>query len=213
MSEPIEVSLKSGQQIALARLQDSVVDAMLEVDNSIVMHGGTAIWRCYNGNRFSEDIDIYADSTQIKRLNENLTWSLSKRGAIMEHPHHTERVINISNDLSSTKLEMMIPKSNVKKVQKEYQRANGSKLIITTLNIEDFIMEKIDTYKSRRFVRDFYDIYHLVSIEEPKSKVKSALRTFLKEMEPPIDEAKLKDLIYVGAIPSFDTMVEYVKSR
>ncbi len=60
--------LKTEHQLAVAALQDSVVESIFEMDENIVMQGGTAIWRCYNGNRFSEDIDIYATETQIKKL-------------------------------------------------------------------------------------------------------------------------------------------------
>jgi len=31
-----------------------------------VLHGGTAIWRCYHGNRFSEDLDVYLEKDPKK---------------------------------------------------------------------------------------------------------------------------------------------------
>lgn len=38
------------------------------------LHGGTAIWRCYSGNRFSEDVDAYVDKDieKIDRFFEEL---------------------------------------------------------------------------------------------------------------------------------------------
>ena len=39
MGLPIEVNLKDAKQIALARLQDYVVESLMEVEPSIVMHG------------------------------------------------------------------------------------------------------------------------------------------------------------------------------
>lgn len=30
------------------------------------MHGGTAIWRCYGSNRFSEDVDVYIEKNKKK---------------------------------------------------------------------------------------------------------------------------------------------------
>ena len=80
MALPIELNLKDAKQVALARLQDYVVEALIAVEPNIVMHGGTAIWRCYGGNRFSEDVNVYASDSQVKKLHYYLTWALSKRG-------------------------------------------------------------------------------------------------------------------------------------
>ena len=51
--EPIEIKLKSHVQVAIARVQDLAVESLLALDSKIILHGGTAIWRCYNGKRFS----------------------------------------------------------------------------------------------------------------------------------------------------------------
>ena len=57
--EPIEIKLKSHIQVAIARAQDLAVESLLALDSKVILHGGIAIWRCYNGKRFSYDIDIY----------------------------------------------------------------------------------------------------------------------------------------------------------
>jgi predicted nucleotidyltransferase component of viral defense system len=213
MQEPIEVRLKTSRQVAMARLQDSIVEAMLEADTDIVMHGGTAIWRCYGGNRFSDDIDIYATESQVRKINNNLTWSLSKRGAQMDYPVYTNRVITISDSFATTKLEAMVPQKGIKTAQKEYERVNGSKLVVTTLQISDFIMEKINTYQKRQYIRDLYDIYYLVSLAPLAPKSKTELKKLLKNMQRPADESKLNDLIYSGVAPSFETMLNYMAGR
>ncbi|MGD0729149.1 MAG: nucleotidyl transferase AbiEii/AbiGii toxin family protein [Candidatus Micrarchaeaceae archaeon] len=213
MSEPIEVQLKSDVQIAMARLQDSVLEAALEIDIGIILHGGTSIWRCYNGNRFSEDIDIYANDLQARKIKNTLTWALSKRGINLEYPNYTNMIFTASSNSSMVKLEIMKPKSGINTTQKEYLRANGSRLIVTTLPVKDLIKEKIDAYISRKYVRDLYDIYHLASIESLDGKCSEMLKEFIKHVESPVDQGKLEDLIYSGISPSFDTMVDYIKSR
>jgi predicted nucleotidyltransferase component of viral defense system len=213
MGMPIEVNLKDAKQVALARLQDYVVEAVVEVEQNIVMHGGTAIWRCYGGNRFSEDVDIYASNLQIKKLHNHLTWSLSKRGIKMDYPSEPGGTIVISDNIVNTKLEVMVPPNGLKSEQKEYERINGSKFFISTLSIGDFIREKASTYQKRRYIRDFYDLYHLVSIEKPDPRTRKIIMNFLNGMEPPIDEGKLKDLVYTGVAPSFKTMVDYIGRR
>ena len=47
--DPIEKSLKSEKQIAIARLQDLAMDSILAIENSIIPHGETTIWRRFNG--------------------------------------------------------------------------------------------------------------------------------------------------------------------
>lgn len=211
MQEPIEVRLRDSKQIALARLQDMIVEAAMEVEPKIILHGGTAIWRCYNGNRFSEDVDIYATDTQVKGLNQLLTWALSKRGARMEYPIYTNHVIGVTSDDARSKLEAMKLPRGIKPAQVEYTRASGSKMFVNTLSVQDFIAEKANTYIKRRYIRDLYDLYHLVTIEKPDKATGRLLRRFINGVEKPIDESKLKDLVYMGIAPSFDTMITTIK--
>ena len=56
---PLIARLKKGSHREVARAQDLIVREMVNIIGDSVLHGGTAIWRCYNGNRFSEDIDAY----------------------------------------------------------------------------------------------------------------------------------------------------------
>ena len=200
-------------EIALARLQDDAVAALLEVAPDLIMHGGTAIWRCYSGNRFSNDIDLYATESQIKKVHGHLTWSLSKRGIQMDYPKATGRTIYAHNNITTVKIEAMPTPPRLNVVQKDYERADGSKLVINTLTIEKFIEEKITTYERRRYARDFYDLYHLSSLEPLSKKTKKLIVDFIVQVEPPIDESKLKGLVYSGIAPSFSTMLDTIKGR
>ena len=56
---PLILKLKKATHREIAKAQDLIVETLYEVFETAVFHGGTAIWRCYKGNRFSEDIDIY----------------------------------------------------------------------------------------------------------------------------------------------------------
>ena len=60
------------------------METIYEFFPSAVIHGGTAIWRCYEGNRFSEDIDMYIkkDTEKINALFSTLEkngFSVSKK--------------------------------------------------------------------------------------------------------------------------------------
>lgn len=213
MDPVIEVSLRKKEQVALARLQDSAVAALFETAPDIVMHGGTAIWRCYSGNRFSYDIDIYADEPQMKKILWYLTWALSKRGIKMDYPPLSGRTIFAHDNFSTVKMEAMVPPPKLKGTQREFELVNGTKSIINTLSIDKFIEEKIMTYEKRMFARDLYDLYHLSTLGPISSKNKKLLSAFLEDLEKPQDEAVLKELIYTGVTPTFSTMVEYLKGR
>lgn len=55
MEIPLEKRLKKRLHVDVGRLQDEAMEVLYSVDNTLVLHGGTAIWRCFSGNRFSED--------------------------------------------------------------------------------------------------------------------------------------------------------------
>jgi predicted nucleotidyltransferase component of viral defense system len=210
--EPIEKSLKSEKQIAVARLQDLAMDSILSIDKGIILHGGTAIWRCFSGKRFSFDLDLYGSERQLKKLLNGLTWEFSKRGITMNYPVSTSRVIDIHDVNASVKLEILKKPAGKKSVQKEYVKTDGTKMLINTLSEEDFITEKMKAYKSRGYARDLYDIYHLISSSERLGqKTKKKLKAFLKSATPPKDEKQLKELIYEGVAPTFDTIINYIK--
>ncbi|MEM3215724.1 MAG: nucleotidyl transferase AbiEii/AbiGii toxin family protein, partial [Candidatus Micrarchaeaceae archaeon] len=51
--------LNTEEQKRIAMLQDTAIDIVDKAIKNYVLHGGTAIWRCYNGDRFSYDLDFY----------------------------------------------------------------------------------------------------------------------------------------------------------
>ena len=51
--------LKKKLHREIALLQDELIDIIYSIEPNAVLHGGTAIWRCFQGNRFSEDLDFY----------------------------------------------------------------------------------------------------------------------------------------------------------
>lgn len=65
---PMNQRLKRRQHIEIARLQDILVESLYRIVPDAVLHGGTSIWRCYSGSRFSEDIDVYLER-DIAKIN------------------------------------------------------------------------------------------------------------------------------------------------
>ncbi len=210
MEGVIEATLKNAAQRALARLQDAIIESLMEVEPAVVLHGGTAIWRCYGGNRFSEDIDVYATDAQVDAICSRLTWPLRARGATLEYSAHSTRLLKVSNGEVRSRLEAMEPPHKMKPVQKEYAMVDGSKIFVNTLSVEDFISEKANTYSKRRYARDLYDLYQLTAAQKPSGRSRRLLSSFIKDVKTPVDGEKLRDLVYIGIAPSFDTMVTYI---
>ena len=115
-------------QVALARLRYSIVESLLEVDPGIVLHGDTAIWRCYSGNRFSEDVDICATDAQVDKPGKLITWSLSKRNIKMDYPLRTSRAVNVLSNDARSKFEAMEFPGGLKPVRMEFRKSDGSKM-------------------------------------------------------------------------------------
>ena len=69
---------------AIALAQDIIILEIYEKSSSAVIHGDTAIWRCFGSNRFSEDIDVYFPLS-FKNENFNLfPINLEKNGFKIE---------------------------------------------------------------------------------------------------------------------------------
>ena len=56
---PLHHKLKKKIHKTIALAQDILVMKMYEKFPNAIIHGETAIWRCYGSNRFSEDVDVY----------------------------------------------------------------------------------------------------------------------------------------------------------
>ena len=62
MKLPLANQLKNRQQVETAFLQDEIIRLVYLITDDMVLHGGTAIWRCYSGKRFSVDLNFYSST-------------------------------------------------------------------------------------------------------------------------------------------------------
>jgi len=210
MKLPIIRQLKKRDQIEIARLQDQLIYLLYSVDNSLIIHGGTAIWRCYSGYRFSVDIDLYSvnfpehltDFKKEVKSNELKLNKLKDTGNIISSV--------ISNNDVAVKIEINHKYYPENPVEMEYELVDGNTLNVLTLSAESLINEKILAYKDRKFMRDLYDIYVLIKYVNHPETVKSELLKFINTLEKPVDENVLKTIVYSGLPPSYNKMVDYI---
>ena len=208
---PLILKLKRAQQKEIAKAQDIIVSTMYNVFDYAVLHGGTSIWRCYGGNRFSEDVDVYIanDSKKIELFFNKL----KEKGFIELKKKISETSIfsNFEFNRINVKFEALFKK--VKGELKDYETADGNFIIIYTLSPETLIKEKVEAYLRRLKIRDLYDIFFLLKYVKDKSLVNRDLERLLKEFKHPIDETDIKVLIIQGIIPSINSMLNYIQGE
>ncbi|HLD15149.1 MAG TPA: nucleotidyl transferase AbiEii/AbiGii toxin family protein [Candidatus Nanoarchaeia archaeon] len=207
---PLALRIKKAQHKEIAEAQDIVVEELYRIFSKAVFHGGTSIWRCYNGNRFSEDIDVYIPK-DLKKLDAFFK-NLESIGFIVEKRKITENSLfsNLKINRITVRFEALF--KDTKGILKEYENINGNLTTIYTLSPEELVKEKIGAYLNRLKVRDLYDIFFLLRYVINKEAIKEELKKLIKNFKEPVDKTELRVLIIEGLIPDVKEMLDYIKS-
>jgi len=207
---PIFKKLKKKAHREIAGLQDILVSKVFKIFKSAVLHGGTAIWRCYQGNRFSEDVDFYIspkEKNKIKIFLENL----QKEGFKILKKKFTQNAFYSKIKRNDVEIRFEVLFKEIKNYStKEYETIEGTKFVINTLAPEELILEKTYAYLKRKLSRDLYDIYFLLDYAS-KEKIKNYLLKLLKDFKKPVDEKELKFLIITGVAPKLEEILNKIK--
>ncbi len=206
--EPI-ADLITGDRLRLAELQDEVIDIIYNrVEPDAILYGGTAIWRCYGGSRFSEVIDIYLSNAGLSTFIR----SLPKYGLrLLSRDKELPSIIKVAKGEASLLLETKEERSE--SMIRQYFRVDGSSITISVFTPTEMLIRKIEAYEGRRFIRDVYDIFILTGfLDKSDHVVASSLSSFLAKSKPPVDEEVLKSLIYTGKSDfRYSDMLDYIK--
>ncbi len=187
-----------------------MVRTLYDYFDDAVLHGGTAIWRCYNGNRFSEDVDFYIKKDQDK-LNAFFE-QLEKEGFAVRKKKIGARSVFSTLELNRTvvRFEALLKNQLPKSTLKAYETSDGNFITVNTLAPEELITEKVDAYLNMFKARDFYDIFFLLRHADGK-KVSGDLKRLAGGFKKPVDEKEMKVLIIEGIVPGTEKMLDYVK--
>ena len=207
---PLILRLKKSAHKEIAAAQDLVVITLYDIFNNAVLHGGTSIWRCYKGNRFSEDIDAYIPK-EIDKIN-SLFNVLLKKGFIIKKKKIIKNSIFSVLYYRKTVVRFEAIFKKVNGSLKEYETSDGNFITVYTLEPEELIIEKIKTYLGRLKIRDLYDIFFLLRYVKNNEKVENRVKELISDFKKPIDESELKVLIIEGLVPSSDKMISYIKN-
>lgn len=193
----------------IAYAQDLIVEDLYNFFPEAVIHGGTAIWRCYHGNRFSEDIDIYIKKNKTKI--ENFFKNLKNKGFTIIKKRIKENSLYSVLKFNRTLVRLEATFQTKPYILKEYETSESILINIYTLSPEEIIKEKINTYIKRNKIRDLYDIFFLLREIKNKNKISKELKKLITKFKEPIDEEELKILIIEGPIPNVTQMLDYIK--
>lgn len=220
------MDIRDKAQLEKAKLEDTLIELIYGTYKDIVLHGGTAIWRCYAGNRFSRDLDFYfkkgkrSESTCYKELAK----FFRDKGFALKSSNYdnTTNTMHFTVE-SNLKMNVDINFNYKAGVPSEFTEVDDSKIIILALNPETLLDEKIETYYSKLNnkdetrqpeAQDLYDIYYLVGIiPKIKDGTKRELGRFVSKIEntPPLNMSKLSNLVLYGLSPTFELMIKKIK--
>lgn len=221
------LELKDKSQFEKAKLEDILVDILYRKYRNLVFHGGTCIWRCYSGNRFSRDIDLYykVEKEEQKALFlTNITKFLKDRGFVVKERGY-ERKTNTMHVLleSFAKMKIDINFNYKVGVPTEYKKVDDSRIIVLSLSPEELLNEKIEAYNDKLTgaggfaqpeVQDLYDIYYLLSlVDQGTGKLVKNMKVLIAQVErnPPANIKSLEHLIISGLSPSFEIMITRIR--
>lgn len=198
---PLNLKLRNKKDREVAFAQDIIVEELYKFFPEAIIHGGTGIWRCYHGNRFSEDVDVYIkrDENQIAEFFK----SLEGKGFKIIKKRLKENSLYSGLDFKGIETKFEATFQNKKPFFKKYETAESFFINVYTLTPEDLVIEKVETYLKRRKIRDLYDIAFLINHVEKKELVRCYLKELIEKFEKPIDEENLANIIIVGAVPSY----------
>lgn len=212
---PLIKKLKKKWHREIALAQDVLIQETFSYFKTAVLHGGTAIWRCYNGNRFSEDVDIYLSPIEKKKIILFLK-NLEKLGFKILKKKFTPNAFYSKLEYGEAIISFEILFKKIKNfLTKEYENSEGTKINVYTLSPESLIDEKINAYLKRKMIRDIYDIYFLLDFIKNQSFLKHKLKSFLEKCRDlkPKDEKELKFLIISGVAPKFEEIIKKLEKN
>jgi predicted nucleotidyltransferase component of viral defense system len=217
------MNIRNVDKLEKAKLEDVLIELLYTKYRDLVFHGGTAIWRCYSGNRFSRDIDFYIDisKTERKSYYREIADFLKESGFSIKEKGYN----NVTDTMhflveSNSKMKIGINFEYKKGIPAEYTKVDDSKVIVISLTPKELLNEKIETYNDKLHsvrgpeVQDLYDIYYLTSlIKERDTDTVKKLSQLIKNIEknPPSNMRSLDELILAGLPPTFELMIEKLK--
>ncbi len=218
------MDIRDAAQFEKAKLEDMLVEVLYSKYADLVLHSGTAIWRCYKGNRFSRDLDFYMKTKnngegmlryrEVPKFLQGYGFTIKEKGY-----SSATGTMHFVVELAKAKMKVDINFRYKDGTPADYVKVDDSRIVVLSLTPLQLLGEKIEAY-SDKFdnegdfkhpeAHDLYDMWYLVSIiEKPDPRTVKGLGTLLGRIEnsPPEDLGSLGHLVLAGLPPSFNLMV------
>lgn len=151
-SMSVDWRIRHGQVIS-----DFITYLNVETEN-YVLKGGTALYLCYNLDRFSEDIDLDGRSKGFTEWVEKFCGKNGYSFRIAKNTDTVERcMLNYGNAEKPLKIETSHRRKEIG--SDEIKKING----ILVYEIESLCIMKINAYTNRDKIRDLYDLTFIYS--------------------------------------------------
>lgn len=208
---PLAQRLKRRAHRSIALAQDVLVAQAYDSFPDCVLHGGTAIWRCYGGSRFSEDVDTYLPTCSDSAA-RRFRRGLAAKGVEELKFKASENTVfgRFSLSGASVSFEGALRRPPAR-VTTPYELLGGGYMLVVTLPPEALVAEKAAAYAARRKVRDLYDVFFLLNKVEDRRSVARNLASLVSGYRQPMDEAQLRATVLAGAVPSASEMIEGIR--
>lgn len=212
MQLPLEKRLRKRAHKQIGLLQDELVEILYGIAPGLVFHGGTAIWRCFSGGRFSEDLDLYIDDLP-ENFEELFASEIKSRGLAMSKFKQTSNLVfcKIEGPDAEVKVEINFA-AKKQGIALPYEKMDGSSMVVLCIPLPELVEEKAIAYLERKFIRDIYDVFFLLP-KAGKPKSGGNVAKLAKAAPLPADEDNLANLIFSGAVPTFAQMLSYIRGR
>ena len=201
MEITLNLKIRKEAHRKIAYAQDIIMQVLYEALPNTVFHGGTAIWRCYGGNRFSEDIDVYLSSKEVNLFFEKL----KQRGFKILKKRIKDNSLYSLLEFDRIEVRFKAVFKKVTGILKEYETIDGNKLTVRTLSADDLLSEKVNACMKRGKVRDLYDVFFLLRYVQPPKKELQAI-----EKAKIVDPENLKVIILTGLVPNISDIKRYI---
>jgi len=207
---PLQGRLKGKVHRKIAYAQDFIVKKVYSILNNTVLHGGTAIWRCFNGKRLSEDLDFYfsKDLKKIERVFENLEklgFEIKKK-KILKSRVYSELIL----DRTLVRIEASFQK--ISGVLVDYEMSDENFSSRYGLAFEWFLSEKANVYLKRFKIKNSLDVFFLLKNVKEIKKIKE-IGILIKKYKKQIDEEDLKVILLEGIVLSSEDMIQYIRKK
>ncbi|MCD6522800.1 MAG: nucleotidyl transferase AbiEii/AbiGii toxin family protein [Candidatus Diapherotrites archaeon] len=220
--------LKTLDQIRKDYLQDVILSILCTRFKDLVFKGGTAIWKLFGGNRFSEDLDFSCKEIsdelipflirELRLRGFNTTVLKQKRTKNMLRVKTKIDAPNMRNIIIS--IEILIEEEDETEEKMLFPPyPDIPSFIIKTLTLNAIAEGKICAIIQRDKPRDVHDLYFLLkrgaipNINRLKRRCDYNATTFRNKLKEKKRMWKSLEPLVIGTLPSFDEEAEYILSK